>query len=412
MANLWSDISNYLSGGNIDKGLADQQRAADIIGQTEVPDLNTLIPQLKLQVQQGLMTPAQAQAAIQEASAYANIKTNPQLDQDQLAALNQLKGVATQGGLTDIDRAQLLDIQNQIASKNAAQQQALQTEFAQKGQGGSGAAMQARMLAGQGNANAGATAGAQIAANAQARALQAMQNYGQMAQGQQQQQFNQQAQAANAQNAINAFNAQNRQQTNLANQQAQQQANAANFGMANQIAGTNVGIQNQQAMLPYQTGQQNFTNLLNRNVATGNALNKAGTALTNQGNAQAAAAGDYINTAAKAGKAIYDNWDTIKNGWDTFTGWLSDETKKKDIQPAEDDIESMMDKLVGKRFKYKDDPSGTEHISPMAQDIQKAGLPTADTPMGKVVIDNDKMKGAQLAALGNLHRRVSQLESK
>lgn len=416
MANVFSDISNYLSGGSTGQGLEDYKKAADILGQTEVPDLTTLIPQLKMQVQQGLITPAQMNAAIQEASAYSQIHTNPQLDQDQLQSVNQLKQVATQGGLTDIDKAQLLDIQNQIASKNAAQQAALQQDFAQKGQGGSGAAMQARMLASQGNANSGAVAGANVAANAQARALQAMQNYGQMAQSQQAQQFNQQAQAANAQNAINAFNAQNRQQAAGINAGNQQQANVGNFTTANQIAGTNTGIANQQAMLPQQAAQANFTNALNRNTNTSNALLKTGSGLVNQGNQQAQNTAGYLKSAYDAGKTVVDNWDTIKNGagsiWDAIT---SDETRKTDIKDGDEDLEAMMDKLIGKKFKYaspEDDPSGKEHLGVMSQDAEKAGLPTVDTTRGKLIIDNDSLKGAQLAALGNLHRRISALESK
>jgi hypothetical protein len=399
MANLFSDITNWLSGGNTNAGLDAYKQAAGIIGSTETPDLSTLIPRLQMQVQQGTLTPAEAQAALQEASAYSNIQTNPQLMADAMQALEQQKQVATQGGMTDIDKAQLAAIQADLNNKNAAQQQAIQTDMAQKGLANSGSAMAQRMLASQGNSNAAALSGAQVAANAQQRALQAMQNYGQQAQNIQQQQFNQQAQAAQAQNAINQFNAANRQQTALQNAANRQQANLGNFQMANQIAGKNTDTANQQAMMPYQAAQQNFQNQLQRNTATGNALTAQGQAQVAQGNKQAGTSSGWIDTAVKLAPSIIS--------------WFSDENLKEDIRPADNDIESMMDNLVGKRFRYKGDSA--EHISPMAQDLEKSPLTASavhDTAAGKVVVPDAQMQAAVLAALGNLHQRVSNMESK
>jgi hypothetical protein len=360
------------------------------------------------------MTPAQAEAAIQEASAYNNISTNPELTSDALQSLNQQKQVATQGGMTAIDRAQLNDIQQQLGNQNAAQQQAIDTAAAQQGMSTAGSRLAQKMLASQGNSTAAANAGSSVAANAQARALQAMQNYGTQAQSLQNQQYNQQAQAAQAQNAINQFNAQNRQSTGLMNMNAANQANALNFNTANTIGAKNTDIANQQAQMPYNAAQANFSNAMNRNIATSNALNKQGTALMDQGNKQSATNTGYLTELAKNAPAIYNGIkDNAPAIWDTVSGWFSDERLKEDVKPADDSIETMMENLTGKKFKYSkasgmDD--GKEHVSPMAQDIEKAGLPVQNTERGKLVIDNDDTKGAVLAALGNLHRRVSDLE--
>jgi hypothetical protein len=425
MASVFNDISNFLSGGDLGAGTAALNASAQILGNTALPDLNTLIPQLQKQVQDGTMTAAQAAAALQQASALNGIQTSPELAQAQLNSVDQLEQVATNGGLTPADKAQLLQIQQQVGNQNAAQQQAIDTAAAQQGLSNSGTRLASKMLASQGNATGAMNAGSTVAANAQNRALQAMQQYGNMAQSQQGQQYNQAAKTAESQNAINQFNAANQQQTNQQNALNQQQANLTNFNMGNQIAGTNTGIANQQAMMPYNAAQTNYSNTLNRNIGTSNALNKQGTALIDQGNKQATTNTGLMNAA---GTAIVQNAPAIASaigsaastvgGWGSaaadWLGSLSDERQKENIKPADDDIEAMMEKLTGKKFKYKassgcDD--GKEHISPMAQDVEKAGLPVANSDRGKVILNNDQSQGAILAALGNLHRRISSLEA-
>lgn len=449
MANTFSDISNWLSGDQLNEGQNALKTSASIVGNTAIPDLTTLIPQLRMQVESGKITPAQAQAAIQEASAYNNINVNPQTVEDQLAAENQLKQVATQGGMTAIDKAQLNDIQQQLANQNSAQQQAIQTAAAQQGLGTAGSTLAQKMLASQGNSTAQANAGANIAANAQARALQAMQNYGSAANAINNQQYTQQKNAADATNAINQFNAQNRQAANIQYGANQQASNTANVNNQNTINANNTGIANVQARMPYEAAQSNFTNTLNRNTATSNALNKQGTALLDQGNKQAGTTAntiagvynsipngtipgilDKVGTVAGAvgsgagdvlsniGSGISDAASAIGNGasdlWSSVSDWFSDENLKEDIKPGDDDIEAMMEKLTGKKFKYKSgtvpDDGGKEHLGVMAQDAEKAGLTTRDTPDGKKIVDDGQMKGAMLAALGNLHQRVNQLE--
>jgi hypothetical protein len=299
-------------------------------------------------------------------------------------------------------------VQNQLGNQNAAQQKALQEQFAQQGQGGSGASMQARMLASQGNANSGASAGATVAANAQARALQALQGQGQLASSMNDQQFAQDARKADATNVINQFNANNRQQVALTNQANAQAANNANFQKANDVASKNVDITNQQRLMPISTAQQQFTNQFGVNKAVGGAQLDAGRALTDQGNKQATTSAGWIGDAVKAAP------DIIK-GAGAIASWFSDEKVKKDVGPADQEVESMMDTLVGKRFKYDEGhpaDDGKQHVGPMAQSVEKAGLTTMDTPDGKKVVDDEKMSAFKLAALNNLHRRVGQLEGK
>lgn len=483
MANVFNNISDFLSGGNLSAGQTAQQNAVNLLGSTQVPDLSALIPVLQQQVKNGNMTPAQAVAAIQGSSAYQNINVNPQTVADQEASINQLKEIASSGGLTPADKAQLNEIQQQLANQNSAQQQAIQSAAQQQGLGSSGADLAAKMVASQGNATGAMNAGSTVAANAQQRALQAMQQYGQQSNILNNSQFAQQKAAADAQNAINQFNAQNTQQANLQNATQQNQVGLANQSAQNAINANNTSIANANLLMPYQAAQQNYSNTQARNQAAANAMMNQGTALINQGNSTANTVGSVLggalgnpgatsalgnaasavgsgisniyngltgagNTASTVGQAISDSpyagytaantagyttgandaanaivdtgttaADTASNSgnlWDTVSNWFSDERIKEDIKPADDDIESMMEQLTGKKFKYKSgslpDDGGKEHLGVMAQDAEKAGLNTQDTPYGKMIKDDGQMKGAVLAALGNLHSRVANLE--
>ena len=410
MANIFGDVSNFLTNGQSGAAQNQANGAAGVIANTQDPNLTALIPKLQLEQQQGQLTPAEMQAAQVGSNAYNGIQTN---GADQTAmnnALAQEQQVAGQGGETAIMKAQLNDVQQQLANQNAAQQSAIQNQAQQQGVANGGTALAAKQLASQGNATAAANAGAGIAANAQAQALQALQNYGTMAQSQQAQQFGQQAQAANAQNAINAFNAGNTQQANATNAANQQSANTANFSTANNINAANTGITNQNLMMPLQTAQQQFTNSLGQNKDTSDAMLNA-SKLNQQG---AVNQQNATNSMLNAGTNLWNQAGGASGIGSALASVFSDERAKEDVKDGNDDVEAMMEKLTGKKFKYKKgtlgDDGGKEHLGVMAQDAEKGGLPVLNTEHGKIIVDNDSHKGAVLAALGNLHKRISELE--
>ena len=402
MSNIFGNITDYLTNGNSGASQNSAGGAAGVIANTQSPDLTALIPQLQLQVQQGKMTPAEYQAALQNPSAYLNIQTNPNNMSAAEGALSQEQGIATQGGMTAIDKAQLNDIQQQVANQNAAQSKAIQDQAQQQGLANGGTALAARQIAAQGTANSAANAGATVASNAQARALQALQGVGTLGTQLNAQDFAQQAQKAAAQDQINNFNATAKNQalqTNTANQQA---ANANNFSTANNIAGTNTGITNQNLMMPLQTAQQQFTNNLGQNTATSSAMLGAAKQQADNAKSQASSTSGLLSTAADLAPAALS--------------FFSDEKMKEGVKDGSDDVEQMMEHLTGKKFKYKKgtaaDDGGQQHVGVMAQEVKQAGLPTMQTPAGMKVQDNDTMKGAMLAALGNLHQRVKKMEGK
>lgn len=427
MADALSSISNYLSGGQLGQSQTDYQSAISTLAAAVPPQLANLIPALHLQVMKGQMTPAQAQAAIQQQSNLAGIQSDPTAASAQLKALTQLQQVASSGGLTDADKAQINQVEQQTGMQNKARQGAVMNQAQAQGAGGSGLDLAAR-LSGEQNANVvGSNAADQVAQDAQARSLAAMSQSGQLGGQIEQQDFGQAAQKAQAQDIIDKFNAGNLQSTNEANAARTQQAAGTNFLTANDIAGKNTATQNTEAMLPLNTAvtQGNLNAQYAKNLSGG--LTAAGEAAQKAGTAQSTASGNMLGVAGKAiggaingGEKAYDSsggdWGSAIGG--ALGGLFSDPKTKTDVRDlTDDDMDALLEKLSGKKFKYKkgtpgDD--GKEHVGVMTTDVEKTPLKSnvVHSDQGDVLIDNDKSEGLMLAALNNLHERMNELEDK
>jgi hypothetical protein len=399
---LFPGIQNLLSGGKLNASQSAYQNAINALNQAVPSQLSNLIPQLQLQVVQGKMTPAQAQAAIQQQSTMAGIQVDPSLMNAQTQALTQLQQIASSGGLTPTDKAQLMQINDQVNAQNQGRQLAVQDQARQQGIGGSGADLAARLSSAQAANTAASEAGTTVAANAQQRALQAIQQSGQLGGQIQQEQFGEAAQKAQAQDAINQFNTGLQQQTNLTNAQNQQQANLTNFNEANTVAGTNTGITNTQNLLPLQTAQEQNQQNLNWAGTAAKANQTQGAQLNTQAQQNTTANNSAVSGLIKNAPAIADAAENI-------FGAFSDERIKTDKKPlSDDDVDELMHKLTGYKYKYKKgsaaDDGGKTHYGVMAQDLEKTPLKgsVVDTDKGKIVTDNDSKQNAILAVLAHL----------
>lgn len=415
-------------------------------------------------VVQGQMTPAEASATLQQQSQMGGINSDPATIAGARQALSQLNEVAQNKGVTQADRAQFNALMNQ-QNANAAQQRAGQLQQLQmQGNRGGGAETLARLLGTQGAANANAAAGANLAQSAQQRALQAMQAGLTGNLNLNSQQFEQEAKKAQAQDLVNQFNAQaqnqiamqnaqQRQAANLANfntanqmalQNAQmgnqaaqynagnrQAANIGNFNMANDIGRFNTNIQNENLKMPIQAAQQQFENQSQRardiasaNLMGSNALGKFATdqynRTQNMTNTPTVGVGSNVNPGT--GTAAPSTADKVKGGLlnaaiDLGTNWLkskiSDENLKTDKKQLSDvDIENIMDDLTGYKYRYKngkDTKKNPVEIGVMAQDMPKTSV--VDTPAGKMYQKQEALSTI-MAALPNLHNRISKLENK
>ena len=244
---------NSGASGNIDQALA----MWDKIKQPTPEGMQIQLQQL---VQQGIITPEDAQAALVEHSSYNDINM-PSVGRDaQLAALGELKNIYSQGGLNAEDRARILDIQDQVNATNRGNQLAIGQKMQQQGQYGSGADIAQRLLAAQGSATDANRHGIDVASLASKRALDAITqsaNIGSNLTGQDWQQ----AQAkAEANDIINRFNAGNTQQVNLANVAARNAAQSQNLAEKQRVADYNATMENENRLRNSNLKQNAFNN--------------------------------------------------------------------------------------------------------------------------------------------------------
>lgn len=471
-------LNNIMSGGLMNQASDLLRQGGSGISNIASPNLMSLIPQLKLQVQQGTMSPAQysaimasvigkmdaahADTALQSDSNMGGVKTDQNSLGGARAALAQLADIGANKGMTEADRAQFAATMNQ-ANANAAQQRAAQLQQLQmQGNAGTGAELATRLSGVQGTANSNAAAGANLASNAQARALAAIQAGVTGNTNLNSQLFTQDADKAKAQDVVNAFNTSaknamnlsntaNQQQANLsnfntgnqfalANQTAgntaaqnnatnQQQSNLTNFNMANSINKDNTGILNQQALMPLNVSNQQFKNALDQQKAATGAQINAGTALGNMATGQitrsATAGGNAPATSittsptSAAGSSggnssggILDNIGKAVNIGSTLWDLFSDEklkTDKKELK--DDDVDEMMAQMTGYKYRYKGDKSNPQKTGVMAQDMEEGMGSVINTPAGKM-IQGPEAIGKALAILANQHSRIKKLEGK
>jgi hypothetical protein len=164
----------------------------------------------------GTLTPEQLQE-----TELRNILRNEQARQAQLDVLGEYQDLS-QTGLTAVDRAALTDIQNQIATQERGQREAILQNMAQRGLAGSGTELAANLLAGQSAALRASQMGMDQASQAQQARLQALGNVARMGQGLEETDFQRAAREAEASDVINQFNTRNKivaEAENLANKQ-------------------------------------------------------------------------------------------------------------------------------------------------------------------------------------------------
>lgn len=275
---------------------------------------------------------------------------DPESNAAQLEALRLMREGATAQGLTQSEQLAQQQAMDAAARQQRGQREAITAAMQRRGVGGSGAALAAQLANSQTDADANYNAGVgaiQSADNARSAALR---DYGQAAN----QRYAQRA-------AIAGQNTQARNQGFQYNQGMQQQAFANRANIANARSGA------------YQ------------NAAAG----KQGKA--NQSRDQF---GNIVNTAIQTGLGV--------------ARLVSDERAKEGIKPIK--LDAVLSALEPKEFKYRG--SKSPMVGVIAQQVEK--IPGARHIVaeenGVKMIDGNKALSLTLAALGNLSRRIDQLE--
>ena len=192
------------------------------------------------------------------------------------------------------------------------------------------------------------------------------------------------------------------QQAALSDQQAAQGqlANSLNQGRTGDLslAQGNANLQQQQFGLDTSRGLGYLNADIGMNAAQNNQqFQQYNTDANNSAQLQ----GGMINAAGSVLAAKYGK---------------SDENLKTDITDAGDDIDDMLNKLVAKTYRYKDEKKNGEGLRAgiMAQDLQKSKAGNAlvvDLPDGEGLgFDVVKAVSAALASTARLNERIKKLE--
>lgn len=229
----------------------------------KVPTIEEQKIALQLLESQGKLTPELEQEILLNPSAMEGIVADPEGKQAQLSALKSLKEIGATG-LNATDRQALNQIRSEVSQQDKARTDAILQNAAQRGMGGSGSELAAKLASAQAATELAARQGDNLAAQAQQRSLQAIAQSGTLGGDLRSQQFNEEAKVATAKDAINQFNQQNRASVQQRNVGSKNTAQAANLAEQQRIADQNINFKNQQEMHNKALAQQQFQNSLDR----------------------------------------------------------------------------------------------------------------------------------------------------
>lgn len=284
-------------------GNSQLQQALQAIQGVQTPTAGQLtLPQLQQYVQQGIITPAQYQAVLEDPQTYSKIIQATQDNSGttaQKAALQQLGGIVNAGGSTDINKANLLNNINSTNQAMQASRQGIMENAQERGVSGGGLDFISQLQNEQGNAaNANSNAVNSAASNAQL-ALNAIAQQGQIG-GQLQSQSNQssQAQAAAAQQ-IAQYNSQLQNTAAQYNTTNANAAQAANLAEKQSVADQNTGNANMRTSYNASVPQTVYQDQVQKANDMANAYTGQGNLAQQQAANNAALTGGLIGTAAK-----------------------------------------------------------------------------------------------------------------
>lgn len=297
-------FSKLFGGSGSDKADRMRQMAIDAFTAIQTPALKDLQIQLDKYVSAGKLSPEEAEAELLQSNAFNDIVTDPALAGAQKQALVALQEIGTQGGMTAIDKARLQDITNEQNQVAKSRREAVLQQARQRGMGGSDITTVNELMEEQAAADRAAQRGTDVAAEAQARALQALVAAGDTAGKIRGQDYGEQANKAQAENAIDLFNKQTLNQTNLYNVDAFNRAQAANLANEQSILNANTGTSNANKQYNANAVQQDFQNKMNKAQGVAGTYNAwAGDATAAKRSEQAAdqaLLGGMIQTGATA----------------------------------------------------------------------------------------------------------------
>jgi hypothetical protein len=230
-----------------------------------------------------------------------------------------------------------------------------------------------------------ADGGFQAAAEAERRALEALQQQAMLGGQMEGRQFEQDAAKARAQDMINQFNTQQATRAQEQNVAALNQAQRENLQRDMQIQEFNLGRQMMEENQRVGAQRQQFEDERRRSEALAGLYGDRGAAQANERSGAMQGLGNLATTAA------------------TVFSMFSDEDMKENVEPI--DVDEFLGNITGYKFDYKDGPDDMYGV--MAQDMPEEYVGEMG---GKKMVDYGRAIPGMLAALENIHKRVKDME--
>lgn len=236
------------------------QMAYDEFGRLRVPTPEEMQVQVQNLIQQGVLTPEDAQTVLANPTAYLDIEEDPTVRSAQMGALAKLQGITNADGLDAQGKADIADIVRTLDTSARGSREAIVQNAAQRGVGGSGLELADKLTAAQDASSNASQQGMDAAALAEQRALQAIAETGQLSGQIRGQDYQKASDKAAAIDAIEKFNTANKQNVINANVAARNSAAATNLATKQRISDTNVTNANANKVRNADLIQQNFEN--------------------------------------------------------------------------------------------------------------------------------------------------------
>jgi hypothetical protein len=239
------------------------KKAQDIIARVDIPDIEKQKLVMEELAATGQFTPEMLQAIAQENSAFEDVSIDPRLKQEQMKALDMISNVS-ESGLSEGDLASIELVKREADAASRARQNTIVQEMQQRGMGGSGVELAARLSGAQEASDRGAQAALETAKLAAQQRLSALGQLGTLSGNIRGQEYNEQSDLAKARDLINQFNIENQRSVSNTNVGLRNQAQATNLGEQQRIADSNVQLRNAQQQFNKGLIQKDFDNRMEK----------------------------------------------------------------------------------------------------------------------------------------------------
>jgi hypothetical protein len=294
-------LLDVLTGGKDQEATNALEKAQQAFSNIPIPTAAQLtLPELQQYVEAGIMTPAQAQAALQSSNAYNNINMDPAALAAEKKALGQLQEVAADKGMTPEMQAQLTAALDQAQTQEHGANASILDQMAQRGIPTSLMGVAAQEANAGNEAQSNNLAATQAAGQAEQNAISSMLNSGNLAGSIQGEQYNEAANKAAAQNAMQQWNAGATNSTNALNAGMAQQANAYNAQNKQNVSNQNTATGNQRTEYNAQIPETIFGNQMQKAGGQAGVSENQANQATQQGNQMMGLIGAGIGAGANA----------------------------------------------------------------------------------------------------------------